>query len=116
MTIDSADLLARFLRYVQIDTRSDAHSATTPTTPGQWDLLRLLTAELTALGATEVTLTAHGYVLATIPATVTQPVPVMAKPSPSKTLRSSTPSSDTTSSPPAAKPSSAPTTKRASPP
>ena len=44
MTIDSADLLARFLRYVQIDTRSDAHSATTPTTPGQWDLLRLLTA------------------------------------------------------------------------
>ena len=76
MTIDSADLLARFLRYVQIDTRSDAHSATTPTTPGQWDLLRLLTAELTALGATEVTLTAHGYVLATIPATVTQPVPV----------------------------------------
>ena len=50
MTIDSADLLARFLRYVQIDTRSDAHSATTPTTPGQWDLLRLLTAELTALG------------------------------------------------------------------
>jgi tripeptide aminopeptidase len=78
MTIDSADLLARFLRYVQIDTRSDAHSATTPTTPGQWDLLRLLNAELTALGATEVTLTAQGYVLATIPATVTQPVPVMA--------------------------------------
>ena len=78
MIIDSDDLLARFLRYVQIDTRSDAHSATTPTTPGQWDLLRLLNAELTALGATEVTLTAHGYVLATIPATVTQPVPVMA--------------------------------------
>ena len=44
MIIDSDDLLARFLRYVQIDTRSDAHSATTPTTPGQWDLLRLLNA------------------------------------------------------------------------
>ncbi len=78
MTIDSADLLARFLCYVQIDTRSDARSATTPSTPGQWDILRLLAAELTALGAAEVTLTPHGYVLATIPATVTHPVPVMA--------------------------------------
>ena len=27
MTLDSADLLARFLRYVQIDTRSDDQSA-----------------------------------------------------------------------------------------
>ena len=78
MTIDSADLLARFLRYVQIDTRSDAHSTSTPSTPGQWDLLRLLAAELTALGAAEVTVTPHGYVLATVPATAPHPVPVMA--------------------------------------
>lgn len=78
MTIDSADLLARFLRYVQIDTRSDAHSTSTPSTPGQWDLLRLLAAELTALGAAEVTVTPHGYVLATIPANAPHPVPIMA--------------------------------------
>jgi len=78
MTIDSTDLLARFLRYVQIDTRSDAHSTSTPSTPGQWDLLRLLAAELTALGAAEVTVTPHGYVLATIPSTAPHPVPVMA--------------------------------------
>jgi tripeptide aminopeptidase len=78
MMIDSADLLARFLRYVQIDTRSDASSPTVPSTPGQWDLLRLLAAELTALGATEVTLTPAGFVLATVPATVSHPVPVMA--------------------------------------
>jgi tripeptide aminopeptidase len=78
MMIDSADLLARFLSYVQIDTRSDANSTTTPSTPGQWDLLRLLSAELTALGAADVTLTPHGYVLATIPANVTHPVPVVA--------------------------------------
>ena len=76
--IDSADLLARFLRYVQIDTRSDASSTTVPSTPGQWDLLRLLAAELTALGATEVTLTPAGFVLATVPATVPHLVPVMA--------------------------------------
>ncbi len=42
MTIDSADLLDRFLRYVRIDTRSDPASPTCPSTPGQWDLLRLL--------------------------------------------------------------------------
>jgi len=76
--IDSADLLARFLSYVRIDTRSDADSTTTPSTPGQWDLLRLLAAELTALGAAEVVLTPHGYVLATLPATVPHAVPVMA--------------------------------------
>ncbi len=78
MTIDSADLLERFLRYVRLDTRSDPHSATTPSTPGQWDLLRLLADELGTLGASDVTLTDHGYVLATIPATSPRAVPVIA--------------------------------------
>ncbi|MBC7366854.1 MAG: peptidase T [Undibacterium sp.] len=78
MIIDSADLLARFLAYVRIDTRSDPGSTTTPSTSGQWDLLRLLAAELTALGIAEVTLTPAGFVLATLRATVAHPVPVMA--------------------------------------
>jgi tripeptide aminopeptidase len=73
MQIDADDLLARFLRYVQIETRSDAHSETTPSTPGQWDLLKLLRDELTAVGAADVTLTEHGYVFATIPPTSNQP-------------------------------------------
>ncbi len=78
MSPDSADLLDRFLRYVQIDTRSDPHSTTTPSTPGQWNLLRLLQQELFALGLSDVVLTAHGYVLATLPATTTKPGPVLA--------------------------------------
>jgi tripeptide aminopeptidase len=78
MQIDTADLLERFLRYVQIDTRSDDQSTTTPSTPGQWDLLRLLEAELNALGLTEVALTGHGYVLATLPATSPKKTPVIA--------------------------------------
>ncbi len=78
MPIDSADLLERFLRYVRIDTRSDAASAITPSTPGQWDLLRLLERELHGLGAQEIILTAHGYLLATIPATTPAPVPTIA--------------------------------------
>jgi len=69
MNLDTAGLLDRFCRYVRIDTRSDHHSATTPSTPAQWQLLRLLEQEVRAIGATDVTLTEHGYVLATIPAT-----------------------------------------------
>lgn len=69
MQIDPADLLERFLRYVQIDTRSDPHSTSTPSTNCQWDLLRLLASELTALGALDVKIAEHGYVLATVPAT-----------------------------------------------
>ncbi len=69
MTLDTADLLDRFCRYVQIDTRSDGHAAGTPSTPGQWDLLRLLEGELIAIGAREVLLTEQGYLLATLPPT-----------------------------------------------
>ena len=78
MQIDSADLLDRFLRYVQIDTRSDDQSATTPSTPGQWDLLRLLERELRESGLAGVELTEHGYLLATLPATSPKPTPVIA--------------------------------------
>lgn len=67
MKIDTQDLLDRFLRYVQIDTESDPHSSTTPSTDKQWDLIRLLKQELKALGVDDVILTEHGYVLATIP-------------------------------------------------
>ena len=64
--------LARFLRYVTIDTRSDEHSATTPSTPGQWTLLRLLAEELADIGLTDVSLDGFGYVMATIPATTSK--------------------------------------------
>lgn len=59
----------RFLRYVQIYTTSDPFSQSYPSTARQWDLLRLLRDELTAIGASDVELTEQGYVLATIPAT-----------------------------------------------
>jgi tripeptide aminopeptidase len=60
----------RFLRYVQIDTTSDAATATVPSTPGQFDLLRMLETELRAMGAADVTLTENGFLFATLPATV----------------------------------------------
>ena len=63
-------LLDRFLRYVRIDTQSDPRSPASPSTPGQWDLLRLLQAELAELGATDLRLTDKGYLLATVPGTI----------------------------------------------
>src|SRR5215469_18734108 len=65
----SDTLLSRFLRYVQIDTQSDETSTTFPSTPGQRVLLEMLKNELVALGAADVQMTRHGYVLASIPAT-----------------------------------------------
>lgn len=61
--------LERFLRYVTIDTRSDEHATTTPSTPGQWLLLRLLVEELKDIGLSDVSIDEFGYVMATIPAT-----------------------------------------------
>jgi tripeptide aminopeptidase len=57
----------RFCRYARIPTRSDEESPSAPSTPGQWDLLRLLARELGELGLTEVTLSEHGVLTATLP-------------------------------------------------
>ena len=65
----SETLLTRFLRYVQIDTQSDETSTTFPSTPGQRVLLEMLKQELGEIGAADVKMTKHGYVMATIPAT-----------------------------------------------
>jgi tripeptide aminopeptidase len=61
--------LERFLRYVRFDTRSDEHSSSVPSTPGQLVLLRTLLAELIGLGLADAEMDEHGYVMATIPAT-----------------------------------------------
>src|SRR5215469_1717360 len=64
----SDNLLSRFLRYVQIDTQSDETSKTFPSTSGQLVLLETLKQELPELGAADVQMTRHGYVMASIPA------------------------------------------------
>jgi tripeptide aminopeptidase len=64
----SDTLLSRFLRYVQIDTQSDETSKTFPSTSGQLVLREMLKQELSELGAADVQMTRHGYVLASIPA------------------------------------------------
>lgn len=67
----------RFLRYVTIDTQSDAASPTCPSTEKQKNLGRLLAEELRAIGLADAHLDEHGYVYATIPANTTKRVPVI---------------------------------------
>ncbi|WFR96183.1 peptidase T [Rhizobium tumorigenes] len=67
----------RFLRYVVIDTQSDASSSTQPTTEKQKTLGRLLVTELLAMGIGDAHLDEHGYVYATVPANTDKNVPVI---------------------------------------
>ena len=71
-------VLARFLRYVQVDTQSDPASATTPSTAKQLVLLDQLIEELKAIGITDAVRDEQAIVMATIPATTSkQGVPVI---------------------------------------
>lgn len=72
------ELEDRLVRYVRIDTTSDESSPTTPSTEQQYDLLNLLVDELKEIGASDVTLTDYGAVLATIPSTVDEKVETVA--------------------------------------
>lgn len=72
------ELEERLVRYARIDTQSDEASTTTPSTACQYDLLRLLEAELTAIGAQDVRITEYGVVLATLAATTTTLTPTIA--------------------------------------
>src|SRR5271156_5966596 len=67
----------RFMRYVQIDTQSDAASPSQPSTQKQKDLSRILVKDLLEIGITDAGLDEHGYVYATIPATTAKNVPVI---------------------------------------
>jgi tripeptide aminopeptidase len=60
------DVLARFLRYVRIDTQSRRDRTSSPSTPGQLDLGRVLVAELEEAGLDDVYLDGNGYVRGTL--------------------------------------------------
>lgn len=64
---DRKELVARFLRYVQVDTQSDENSTSSPSTEKQKNLGRILAEELKALGCTDAVMDQWGYVYATIP-------------------------------------------------
>ncbi|RJX37434.1 peptidase T [Paenibacillus pinisoli] len=62
------ELLTRFFTYVKVDTQSNENNEECPSTPGQLTLGRMLVEELKAIGMSDVTVDANGYVMATLPA------------------------------------------------
>ena len=72
-----SNVVERFIRYVKIDTQSDPHSITHPSTAKQLDLARLLVDELNALGLRDVILDDYGCVMARLPANIDAPIPAI---------------------------------------
>src|SRR4051794_14498288 len=71
-------LLERFCRYVKVDTQADEKASSYPSSPGQLTLGSMLAEELRALGLHDAHQDEHGIVMATLPATISQQVPVIA--------------------------------------
>ena len=73
MTQFNAELKARLMRYCAIDSQSDMDSPAAPSTQIQHTMLDLMVTELTEIGATEITKTSYGTVIATIPGNIPGP-------------------------------------------
>lgn len=71
------ELIKRFTTYAKIDTQSNEDSQTTPSTPGQWDLLHVLEKELKEIGMEDVSIDENGYLMATLPANIDKEVPTI---------------------------------------
>lgn len=62
------NLLPRFLKFVKIETRSDASSSTIPSTQSQVEFAKMLVETLKEIGMSEVTYNeSNGFVMATLP-------------------------------------------------
>ncbi|WET03809.1 peptidase T [Flavobacterium sp. YJ01] len=70
-------IIDRFISYITIDTESDPHSQTTPSTQKQWNLANKLVEELKAIGLEEVTIDDKAYIMATLPSNVDHEVPTI---------------------------------------
>ena len=70
------NILERFLRYVAIDTQSDDRCECQPSTAKQFDLQKLLQAELQVMGIS-AEVDEYGYLMASIPSNVDKTVPAI---------------------------------------
>ena len=77
MDLNREKILARFTSYAQIETTSDERATCFPSTACQLNLARFLVKELQEIGLSDVELTEHGYVLATLPANTAEELPVI---------------------------------------
>jgi len=75
--LDTKQLLDRFISYVTIDTQSDPHSKSTPSTDKQWNLAKKLHQELLDIGLEDVSIDENAYIMATLPSNVSHEVPTI---------------------------------------
>ena len=61
-------LTERFMRYVAVNTQSDGAAGQVPSTPGQFELARMLAGELESMGLAHVHVDEHAIVTATLAA------------------------------------------------
>ncbi|HWI63249.1 MAG TPA: peptidase T [Symbiobacteriaceae bacterium] len=66
-TLLSEGVVAKLLRYVQVDSPSSSEGSGVPSTPEQWDMARLLEAELKNLGLVNIKVDEHAIVTAKLP-------------------------------------------------
>ncbi|GGC91881.1 peptidase T [Enterococcus wangshanyuanii] len=72
------NLFDRFIRYVKVNTRSDAASQTVPTTHGQVELARIIEKELAEIGLSDINYNEkNGFLTAMLPATTTEKIPTI---------------------------------------
>jgi len=70
-------LVSRFLRYVKVDTQSNAENLSVPSTEKQKDLSKILVDELLQMGYDDAHIDQYGYVYATVPSNIDQEVPTI---------------------------------------
>jgi tripeptide aminopeptidase len=75
--IDQKKIIERFIKYVSIDTESDPNNPAFPSTKNQWDLARVLVADLKAIGMQDIVLDENCYIMATLPSNVPHEVPTI---------------------------------------
>ena len=77
MMIDKTKLKDLFLKYIAIDTQSNPDSSTYPSTEKQKHFALKLVEELKAMGISNAVMDEYGYVMASIPANTTKPIPTV---------------------------------------
>ena len=75
--IDKKHIIARFIKYVTIDTESDPNNPAFPSTKKQWDLAKILEKELNQIGLQDVELDENCYIMATLPSNLDYEVPTI---------------------------------------
>ncbi|PQB06940.1 peptidase T [Polaribacter filamentus] len=75
--INKQHIIARFIKYVTIDTESDPNNPTFPSSKKQWNLAKILEKELNQIGLQDVELDENCYIMATLQSNLDYEVPTI---------------------------------------